>query len=132
MKSVSLDVKAIVTQETLDRMAEKQKSDKPITPEDAPTNAEITEGKDKDKLTRREKWRIKLKAAGGMLIKGLIAAAAVVGVIKLFDPLFAVPALLLGASQLGTIADLACKVVATIKDGATALFTKGPALAGAR
>ena len=132
MKSVSLDVKAIVTQETLDRMAEKQKSDKPITPEDAPTNAEITEGKDKDKLTRREKWRIKLKAAGGMLIKGLIAAAAVISVIKLFDPAFAIPALLVGAANMGTIADFACKAVAAFKDGATALFTKGAALAGAR
>lgn len=124
MKHTTLDVKAIVTKETLDRMAEKQKTDKPITPEDAPTNAEITEGRSKENLTRGQRWRIKLKAAGGMLIKGLIAAAAVISVIKLFDPAFAIPALLVGAANMGTIADFACKAVAAFKDGATALFTK--------
>ena len=76
MKYTTLDVKAIVTKETLDRMAEKQKTDKPITPEDAPTNAEITEGRSRENLTRGQKWIIKLKAAGGMLVKGLIAAAS--------------------------------------------------------
>ena len=133
MKYATMDVKAIVTQETLDRMAQKQATDKPITEEDAPTNAEITEGRQREGLTKWQRLRIKLKAAGGMLVKGLIAAAAVIGVIKLFNPAFVVPALLLSAANMGTIADFACKAVAAFKDGATALFTKtAKAVAGAR
>ena len=132
MKYQTLDVKAIVTQETLDRMAQKQATDRPITVEDAPTNAEITEGRPREGLTKWQRLRIKLKAAGGMLVKGLIAAAAVIGVIKLFNPAFVVPAMLLGAANMGMIADFACKALAAFKDGATALFTKGAALAGAR
>ena len=52
---------------------------------------------------------------------------------KLFNPAFVVPALLLSAANMGTIADFACKALAAFKDGATALFTKtAKAVAGAR
>lgn len=132
MKYETLELKGIVDKRSIDRIGDKQKAGQPITEADAPTNGEITEGKEKEKLTRRERIRIKLKAAGGMIVKGLIATAAIVGLVTLFRPEIAISAMVLTAANAGQVADAACKLISALKDGATALFTKTKAALGAR
>lgn len=132
---LSYEVKGIISptmNKKLVTIEEKVKKGEPISKTDLPTNNDVTEGKDKNKLTFKEKLRIKLKAAGKFLLKGAIAAGAVVGLIGILMPAAAIAPYAMtftAIASIGSIADATAKVGDTLGQGKS-IF--GPIKAGAR
>ena len=132
-KYATVEVKGIISpemQHKVENTAKKVENKEPVTEQEEITNRDITGGKQQSELSFKEKWRIRLKAAGRFIIKAAIAAAPAVtiaGILLSFCPIpgFSIATgLITKVGLVTTLVDGFQKIGSTLKEGGLILNPK--------